>query len=60
LAEKADQELGGGAALVAEVKEKTLALIRPQLHEDAFAGAWQEGQPLTVDDGPRVALDSID
>jgi len=54
------EEIGGGPAWVVEMNEKTLATIRAQLDEAAFAEAWEQGQGLTVDEAVALALDSTD
>ena len=36
---------------------KTLATIRAQVDDGAFADAWQQGQALTVDQAVMLALD---
>ena len=42
------------------INEKTLAVIRPQLDEAAFAEAWEQGQSLTTDEAVALALDVLD
>jgi predicted ATPase/class 3 adenylate cyclase len=43
-----------------EINEDTLAAIRAQLDEAAFAEAWEQGRTLTVDQAVALALDSQD
>jgi len=51
--------IGGGEAWVARMNEETLATIRTQLGEAAFAEEWEQGRALTVDDAVALALDSL-
>jgi predicted ATPase len=53
------EEIGGGEAWVARMNEETLATIRTQLGEAAFAEKWEQGRVLTVDDAVALALDSL-
>ena len=41
------------------MNEKTLATIRVQLDDDAFAEAWEKGRPLTADEAVALALDDL-
>ena len=59
-AEVLREEIGGVPSWVAEMNEKTLTTIRTQLDEGAFAGAWEQGRALTVDEAVALALDSLD
>ena len=54
------EEIGSGEAWVARMNEQTLATIRAQLDEAAFADAWEQGQALTADDAVTLALDSLE
>jgi predicted ATPase/class 3 adenylate cyclase len=45
---------------LAEYNERTLATIRAQLDEAAFAEAWKEGRKLTADEAIALALDSVE
>jgi len=54
------EEIGGGKAWVARMNEETLATIRAQLDETAFADAWEQGRTLTADDAVALALESLD
>ena len=40
------------------MNETTLAAIRTQLDDAAFAEAWEQGRKLTVGDAATLALDS--
>jgi tetratricopeptide (TPR) repeat protein len=49
--------LGASSPFWAEKRnEETLAIIREQIDETAFAEAWEEGQKLTVDEAVELAL----
>ena len=54
------EEIGTKVPWVARMNEETLAIIRTQLDEAAFAKAWKEGRTLTVDEAVALALDSLD
>jgi hypothetical protein len=41
------------------MNEKTLAALRVQLDEEAFARAWEEGKKLTADEAVALALAEI-
>jgi hypothetical protein len=43
---------------VAEMNETTLAAIRAQLDDAAFAEAWEQGRKLTVGEAVTLALDA--
>ena len=45
---------------VAKIRDQTLAAVRPQLDEAAFAAAWEEGQTLTAGEAVAIALDTLD
>jgi non-specific serine/threonine protein kinase len=47
------------ASYVTDLNEETLAIIREQLDEGAFAEAWEQGRKLTVDEAVALALDSL-
>ena len=49
-----------GVAYTAEMKEKTLTLIRGQLEDAALAEAWQQGRTLTEEEALALALNSND
>jgi predicted ATPase/class 3 adenylate cyclase len=51
-------EIGGVSSWVGEMNEKTLATVRTQLGEAAFADAWEQGEALTVDEAIALALGS--
>ena len=55
-----DEETGVRRPWVVERNEETLANIRAQLDETAFAGAWEQGRALTPDEAVALALDSVD
>jgi len=42
------------------MNEETLAVIRAQLDEAAFAEAWEQGRALTADEAVALALDLLD
>jgi len=52
------EEFGAGRSWVASRNEGTLALIRAQLDEAAFAEAWEQGRALTADEAVALALES--
>ena len=58
-AEVLREEIGGSPSWVGELNEKTLATIRAQLDEAAFAEAWDQGRALTLDEAVALALDSV-
>jgi len=54
------EELDGTyAGWMMALKEETLAAIRAQLDEAAFAEAWEQGRTLTLDEAVALALDSV-
>jgi predicted ATPase/class 3 adenylate cyclase len=52
------EEIGGGHSWVSEDNRKTLAIVREQLDEAAFADAWEEGRRMTVDEAVALALEA--
>ena len=44
---------------IAKTRDQTLAAVRPQLDDVAFAKAWADGQTLTADEAITQALDSL-
>ena len=54
------EEIGGGEPWVARMNEETLATIRTQLDEAAFAEEWEQGRTLTADEAVALALDSLE
>jgi hypothetical protein len=42
------------------MNEETLATIRTQLDDGAFADAWEQGRKLTLEDAVALALDEPD
>jgi tetratricopeptide (TPR) repeat protein len=52
------EEFGTKRPWVASRNEETLALIRTQLDEAAFAEAWERGRTLTADEAVALALES--
>jgi hypothetical protein len=42
-----------------EFFDQTIAIIRSQLDEGAFAEAWDRGQTLLADEAVALALDSL-
>jgi len=53
-------DIEGRRRAVAAMNAETLAIIRTQLEEAAFAEAWEQGRELTADDAVALALDSLD
>jgi predicted ATPase len=51
------EEIGANISWVAEMKEETLATLRPKLDEAALAELWEQGRNLSLDDAVAVALD---
>ena len=54
------EQVGVSEAWVTRMNERTLAAIRAQLDEAAFAEAWEQGRGLTVDEAVAVALVSLE
>jgi predicted ATPase/class 3 adenylate cyclase len=52
------EEIGAVRSWAARMTEETLATIRTQLEEAAFAEAWEQGRALTVDEAIALAFDS--
>ncbi len=52
------EKIGSRRFWVAQRNEETLATIRTQLDEAAYAEAWEEGRRLTVDEAVALAMDS--
>jgi hypothetical protein len=50
------ERIGVSEAWVGRMNEETLAEIRRQLDEPAFAEAWDEGRKLTADEAVELAL----
>lgn len=53
------EEVGASENWAASMNEQTLASIRTQLDEAAFAEAWEQGRKLTADEAVALALDSL-
>ena len=53
-------EIGAMPPYVASITEATLAVVRTDLDEAAFADAWAEGQALTADEAVALALGALD
>jgi tetratricopeptide (TPR) repeat protein len=51
------EQLGAKVPWVTEMNDETLAIIRAQLDEAAFAEAWEQGRKLTLDEAVALALD---
>jgi hypothetical protein len=51
---------GSYPALVIAWNEEAMSRVRAQLDEAAFADAWEQGRPLTVDEAVALALDAVD
>jgi hypothetical protein len=58
--EALSEEIGGTEVWVTRDNEETLAAIRAQLDEAAFAEAWAQGRTLTADEAVALALDALD
>jgi non-specific serine/threonine protein kinase len=54
------EELDAAVPWVTRMYEETLASVRAQLDEAAFAEAWEEGRKLTADEAVALALASVD
>ncbi len=54
------EQIGVSEGWVVRLNEETLAAIRDQLDEGAFAEAWEQGVTLTVDEAVALALDAFD
>jgi hypothetical protein len=52
-------EIGGSEVWVTRDNEETLAMIRTQLDEAAFAEAWGQGKALTADRAVALALEEL-
>jgi hypothetical protein len=57
LADLLDQ-IGAMPFYVTDMSEKTLAVVRSQVDEAAFADAWEQGRKLTADEAVALALDT--
>jgi len=57
-AEVLQEELGTSPLWLEKGKDETLAAIRTQLDEAAFAETWEQGRALTMDQAVALALDS--
>jgi hypothetical protein len=53
------EELGAVEDWAEKMNERTLASIRTQLDEAAFAEAWEQGRKLTADEAVALALESL-
>ncbi len=53
------EQIGVSEAWITRMNEETLATIRTQLDEAAFAEAWEQGRVLTVDEAVALALNSL-
>jgi tetratricopeptide (TPR) repeat protein len=53
------EEMGASEDWAERMNEQTLASIRTQLDEAAFAEAWEQGRKLTADEAVALALDSF-
>jgi hypothetical protein len=58
-AEAQREEIAAGERWVARMNEETVAAIRAQLDEAAFAEAWEEGRKLTAEEAVALALAEI-
>jgi class 3 adenylate cyclase len=53
------EEIGAMPPYIANRNTQTLAAIRSQVDEHAFADAWAEGQALSADEAVALALDAF-
>jgi len=58
--ESLQEQIGVSEAWVARMNQQTLAAIRSELDEAAFAEAWEEGRKLTLDEAVAFALSALD
>jgi predicted ATPase len=54
------EEIGANVLWVSRMNERTLATIRTQLDEAAFADAWEQGRALRLDEATALALEALD
>jgi predicted ATPase/DNA-binding SARP family transcriptional activator len=52
-------EISEMPAHLAETNRRTLAVVRPQLDDAAFADAWEQGRTMTAGEAVALALDSL-
>jgi hypothetical protein len=57
--EAQNDQIGVGEPWVARMNERTIAVIKAQLDDAAFAEAWEEGRKLTLDAAAVQALDAL-
>jgi ATP/maltotriose-dependent transcriptional regulator MalT len=50
--------IGARREVLGELNEKSLANVRTQLDDAAFAAAWEQGRTLTLDEAVALAIDS--
>ena len=53
------EEIGAMPPHIANIRDQTLATVRPQLDEAAFHDEWAKGQALTADEAVALALDAL-
>jgi predicted ATPase/class 3 adenylate cyclase len=53
------EDIGAGSPWIARMNEETLAVIRTQLDEAAFAEVWEQGRTLGAGEAVALALDSL-
>jgi tetratricopeptide (TPR) repeat protein len=54
------EDIGAASPWIARMKAETLATIRSQLDEAAFAEAWEQGRALMADEAIALALESLE
>jgi predicted ATPase/class 3 adenylate cyclase len=54
------EEIGAMPPYVANMSKQTLAVIRTQVDEKAFADAWAQGQALSAEEAVAFALDALE
>ena len=54
------EEMGARPPWFAHISAKTLAVVRAELDESAFAEAWERGRTLTADEAVALAVDALE
>ena len=58
--ESIGQDIGVRRSSLAEMNKETLSAVRRQLDAAAFAGAWQQGRDLTLDQAVALAITALE